>query len=188
MPKANEIKRGAAIEVEGEPYVVRDIEVKSPSARGASTLYKFRLVNARTQQNIDRQFKGDDFLKDADITRRKVQYLYGAGDEFTFMDDEDYSQFTLNRDDLEDQLGYLVDGLGGIMALLIDGVPVAVELPAAVNLEIVDTAPAIKGASASARSKTARLSTGIEVQIPEYLETGEVIRVNTETGKYMSRA
>lgn len=188
MPKANEVKRGAAVEVDGEPFLVRDIEVKSPSARGASTLYKFRLVNARSQQNIDRQFKGDDFLKDADIARRKVQFLYRAGDEFTFMDDEDYSQFTLNADDIGDQIGYLVDGLGGVMAMLIDGDAVAIELPASVNLEITDTAPGIKGASASARTKPATLVTGIEVQIPEYLETGEVIRVNTETGKYMSRA
>ncbi|MCB1735575.1 MAG: elongation factor P-like protein YeiP [Gammaproteobacteria bacterium] len=188
MPKANEIKRGAAVEVDGESFLVRDIEVKSPSARGASTLYKFRLVNARTQQNIDRQFKGDDFIKEADIVRRKVQFLYRAGEEFTFMDDEDYSQFTLNEEDIGEQIGYLVDGLGGIMAMLIDGDPVAVELPASVNLEIVDTAPGIKGASASARSKPATLATGIEVQIPEYLEIGEVIRINTETGKYMSRA
>ena len=130
MPKANEVKRGAAVEVDGEPFLVRDIEVKSPSARGASTLYKFRLVNARSQQNIDRQFKGDDFLKDADIARRKVQFLYRAGDEFTFMDDEDYSQFTLNADDIGDQVGYLVDGLGGVMAMLIDGDAVAI---AAIN-------------------------------------------------------
>ncbi|MGB0721330.1 MAG: elongation factor P-like protein YeiP [Gammaproteobacteria bacterium] len=188
MPKVNEIKRGAAIEVDGEPCLVRDIEVKSPSARGASTLYRFKLVNARTQQNLDRQFKGDEFLKDADLVRRRVQFLFSAGEEYTFMDEEDYSQFVLNAGDLGGQTGFLSDGLGGLMALLIDGQAVAVELPASVSLEITETAPGIKGASANARTKPAVLSTGLEVQIPEYLETGEVIKVNTETGKYLSRA
>lgn len=188
MPKVNEIKRGAAVEIDGESYLVRDVEVKSPSARGASTLYKFKLFNVRGGSNLEKQYKGDEFVKDADFARRRVSYLYESGGEYTFMDEEDYSQFTLNTDDLGDSVGYLTDGLEGLTAMLIDGTAFGIELPASVSLEIIETAPGIKGASASARTKPATLSTGIEVQIPEYLETGEVIKVNTETGKYMSRA
>ncbi|MFN2338229.1 MAG: elongation factor P-like protein YeiP, partial [Gammaproteobacteria bacterium] len=88
----------------------------------------------------------------------------------------------------EDQRPYLTESLESIALLLVDGAVIALELPQSVDLEIVDTAPAIKGASASARTKTAVLSTGLEVQVPEYLATGEVVRVNTVTGKFMSRS
>jgi len=94
----------------------------------------------------------------------------------------------LSREDLDDQVGYLTEGLEGIVALLVDDAPMAIELPSSVQLEIIETAPALKGATASGRTKTARLTTGIEIQVPEYLEPGEVVKVNTETGKFMSRA
>ena len=82
----------------------------------------------------------------------------------------------------------MTEGLEGIIALLIDDAVLGIELPSSVNLEILETPPAIKGATASGRTKTARLSTGVEIQVPEYLETGEIIKVNTETSKFMSRA
>jgi elongation factor P len=104
------------------------------------------------------------------------------------MNMDDYTQYSLNREDLEDQIDYLTEGLEGIVALLIDDEVFGIELPSSVILAIVETAPSIKGATASGRTKTARLSTGVEVQVPEYLEADEVIKVNTETGKFMARA
>jgi len=104
------------------------------------------------------------------------------------MNAEDYSQYALSFVDLEGQAEYLSESLEGIVALLIDDAILGIELPATVVLEIIETPPPIKGSSASARTKTARLSTGLEVQVPEYLEIGELIKVNTETGKYSSRA
>ncbi|MDA1343622.1 MAG: elongation factor P-like protein YeiP, partial [Proteobacteria bacterium] len=101
---------------------------------------------------------------------------------------EDYTQYTLSSEDLEDQIGYLTEGLQGIVALLIDDEVIAIELPSSVVLAIVETAPAIKGATAAGRTKTARLTTDIEIQVPEYLEMDEMVKVNTETGKFMSRA
>jgi elongation factor P len=89
---------------------------------------------------------------------------------------------------LDDQINYLSEGLEGIVALLIDDVILGIELPSSVVLAIIETAPAIKGATASGRTKTARLATGVEVQVPEYLEADELIKVNTDSGKYMSRA
>ena len=188
MPKASELKKGMVLDMDGEAWILRDVEARSPSSRGASTLYKARLTNPRTQQNRDESWKGDDFLKEADFLRRQVSYLYKDGDMYTFMDSEDYAQYMLAEEDLGDAPGYLIDGLEGIMALILDDQPIAVELPASVSLAITDTGPAIKGASATARTKAAVLSTGLEVQVPEYLETGEVIKVNTSNGKYMSRA
>jgi elongation factor P len=104
------------------------------------------------------------------------------------MDIEDYSQHTLNKDELEDSLNYLTDGMEGIYALIVDDRLLGIELPQVVELKITDTAPGIKGASATSRTKPATLVTGLEVQVPEYIETGEVLKINTDNGKFMSRA
>jgi elongation factor P len=151
-------------------------------------LYKIRFNNVQTGQKHDESLKGDDFLKDVDLVRAKVQFSYIDGENYIFMNTEDYSQYTLSKDDLEDQIDFLSEGLEGIIALLVDDEVLGIDLPSVVILEILETPPAIKGATASGRTKTARLSTGAEIQVPEYLETGEMIKVNTETGKFMSRA
>jgi elongation factor P len=137
---------------------------------------------------LDESLKGDDMFKDAELVRAKVLYSYKDGENYIFMNTEDYTQYTLGADDLDGQVEFLSESLEGIVALLIDDEPIGIELPASVVLEIIETPPPIKGSSATARTKTARLSTGLEVQVPEYLETGELIKVNTETGKYSSRA
>lgn len=188
MPKACDLKRGMVVDINGMPHVVKQVEAKSPSSRGASTLYKIRFNNLQSGQKLDESYKGDDMLKLADCLRTQVQYSYKDGDIYTFMNMEDYSQYSLNEDDLDNQLAYLNEGLEGITALLVDGNILAIELPQSVSLEIVETAPAIKGATASGRSKSARLSSGLEIQVPEYLERGETIKVNTSTGKFISRA
>ncbi len=187
MPKASELKRGSVVEINGDPYVVSQLEVKAPSSRGANTLYKVRFHNARTRQKLDETFKGEDMLGDIDLVRRQLQYSYMDGDDYVFMDEEDYSQYLLSAESLGDQAQFITDGLAGIMGLLVDGNLIGIELPQSVVLEIVDTSPAIKGASASARTKPATCSTGLVVQVPEYLEVGERIKVNTQEARYMSR-
>jgi elongation factor P len=188
VAKASDLKRGMVVEINGVPHVVKQVDAKSPSSRGASTLYKIRFTNLKTGQKLDESLKGDDFFKDADLIRAKVQFSYIDGDNYIFMNMEDYTQYSLSREELDDQIGYLTEGLEGIVALLIDDAVLGIELPSSVVLAIVETAPSIKGATASGRTKTARLVTGVEVQVPEYLETDELIKVNTESGKYMSRA
>ncbi len=188
MLKASEVKRGAIVRHKEQVCVVRKIDIRSPSSRGSNTLYKMRLQDVRTRQNIDETFKGDDMFGDADFLRRPASYSYFDGQFHVFMDSEDFTQYSLSADDLEGQTGYLVDGLDGIVVMLIDGAPVGIELPAAVALEITETSPAIKGGTVTKRSKPATLSTGLEVQIPEYLAQGETIKVNTETGEFVSRA
>ncbi len=188
MPKASELKRGNVVEINGAPYVVKKIESRSPSSRGAQTIYKIRFNNAQTGQKLDESCKADDMFTSVDLIKRQVQYLFQDGDMYTFMDKEDYSQYTLGKDELEDCLGYLTDGLEGLHALIIDDRVLGVELPQVVELEITETSPAIKGASATSRTKPATLVTGLEVQVPEYIETGEVLKINTDNGKFMSRA
>lgn len=188
MAKASDLKRGMVVEINNVPHIVKQVDAKSPSSRGASTLYKVRFTNLKTGQKLDESLKGDDSFKDAELVRAKVQFSYVDGDSYIFMNMDDFTQYSLNREELEDQIGYLTEGLEGIVALLIDDAVLAIELPSSVVLGITETAPALKGATASGRTKTARLVTGIEVQVPEYLESEELIRINTESGKFMSRA
>jgi elongation factor P len=188
MPKASDLKRGMIIDMDGVPHIVKQLEAKSPSSRGAATLYKVRFNNLQTHQKLDASFKGDDLLKEADCIRAAVQYSYLDGDIYYFMNSEDYSQYGLNREQIEEQIPYLVEQLEGIIALIMDGNLLGIELPQSVNLVVEDTPPAITGSSATNRSKTAKLSTGLEIQVPEYLEPGETVKVNTTTGKFMSRA
>ncbi len=188
MPKVSELKQGSAVEINGEPYAVKTIEVRNPTSRGASTLYKIRFAHMKTKQKLDETFKGDDFVKEADCSRVMVQYSYQDGAEYYFMNLESYDQYSLNANDLEGQIEYLTEGLEGIIMLLLDGSALGIELPTTITMEVVETPPAMKGASATNRTKPAKLTTGLEIQVPEYIETGEIIKVNSDTGKFMSRA
>ena len=188
MPKASDLKKGDVVEIDGVPHVVKHLEAKSPSSRGASTLYKIRFNNLLTGQKRDESLKGDDLFPQADFQRVQVQFSYIDDNKYVFMNSEDYSQYLLNVDALEGQLEYIIDGLEGMTALLVDDQIAAIDLPQSVVMEITETAPGIKGASASARTKPATMATGLVVQVPEYIERGESIKINTTDGKYMSRA
>ncbi len=188
MPKASELKRGTVVEINGNAYIVNQIEVKAPSSRGANTLYKVRFYDVRTKAKLDQTFKGDDMLGELDLERRKVQFSYLDDGFYVFMDDENYSQYHLSPDMMEGQVPYISEGLEGLMGLLINGEFVAIELPLSVVLEITECAPGIKGASASARTKPATFASGLVIQVPEYLEVGERVKINTQDARYMSRA
>ncbi|HEY5716854.1 MAG TPA: elongation factor P-like protein YeiP [Motiliproteus sp.] len=188
MPKACDLKKGEVILIDNQLYITKQIDVKSPSSRGAQTLYKTRFARVPDGQKFEQTFTGDDMLQPGDLRRTQVQMLYREGDMINFMDAEDYTQYVLNESELEEQLPYLFDGIEGLTALIVDEKMIGLELPASVVMTIEDTSPAIKGASANARTKAARLPTGLEVQVPEYLAPGEQIKINTATGKYMSRA
>ncbi len=187
MPRASDLKRGAVVEINGNAYVVHSIEVKSPSSRGANTLYKIRFYDVRSKHKLDETFKGDDLLGEVDLQRRQVQFSYRDDEFYVFMDTEDYSQYPISPDMMEEQLPYISEGLEGIMGLLVNGEFVAIELPQSVVLEITECAPGIKGASASARNKPATFASGLVIQVPEYLEVGERVRINTQEARYMSR-
>jgi len=186
--KANEIKKGAVIEVDGQKVVIKQVTVQSPSSRSGSTLYKVKGQNVVNRQKFERSFKGDEVVGEVDFVRRPVQLLFRDTDGCTFMDSESYEQFVIADAMIEEELPYISEGLEGMTALIADGELLGIDLPATVSLEITECSPGIKGASAAARTKPATLSTGLVVQVPEYLSPGEVIKVNTETGEYMSRA
>jgi len=188
MIKACDLNEGDIVVLNSAPNIAETIQVQTPSARGASTLYKVRFRNLQTKQKTDKVFKGDDPIDTTDFDTRKVQFLYNDGHQCMFMDMEDYSQFGLISATLKEELQYLVDGMEGIKALVADERILGIELPAVVELKIKDTGPALKGASVTSRTKTAVLETGLSVQVPEYMETGTLIRVDTRTGEFASRA
>lgn len=174
--------------VEGNNILIKGMQVQSPSSRSGSTLYKARGQDVVTRQKFERSFKGDENVEPVDLERRDVQMLFRDGDTCTFMDTESFEQYLMSIDVIAEELQYLFDGIEGVRALIADGSILGIELPGTVALEIIECAPGMKAASASARNKPATLSTGLVVQVPEYMTPGEVIKVNTDTGEFISRA
>jgi elongation factor P len=185
---AKEIKPGTVVNHNDAPHLVESVTVHSPSARGSATLYKFRVRNLVTKQKTDITLKGTDGLDDADFAKREVTFMYADVDSVHFLDGADYNQYTIARSDVTTELQYVTEDLQGILALVYNGECVGVQLPTAVDLKITECDPAIKGNSATARTKPATLETGLIVHVPEYLKQGETIRVDTRTGEFLSRA
>lgn len=186
--KASELKKGMVISLDGEKLLVREIHVQSPSSRSGNTLYKVQARNLVTKQKFEKNFKGEDVVHAVEFSRRPVQLLYREADTCIFMDTETYEQFAIDNSSLELELPFMMDGMEGIMGLMSEGSLLGVELPGTVVMEIIECAPGIKGASASARTKPATLPTGLIAQVPEYLSPGEKIKVNTASGEFVSRA
>jgi elongation factor P len=185
---AKDFKRRMVVEIDGAPHMIEQIQVQTPSARGAATLYKIKARNLKTKVRVEKSYRGTDGLNESSFERRPVQYLYCDGDEFHFMDSGDFSQFAFSADDLRDQVPFMTENMEGIQALVVDDEVIAIELPDTVELPIVESAPGVRGNSATGRTKPATLSTGHIIQVPEHLDQGEVVRVDTRTGEYLGRA
>lgn len=185
---AKEIKPGAVMVSDGAPILIESVTVQSPSARGAATLYKFRARNLITRQKLDLVLKGTDTLDEADFHKRLVKLMYKDADAVHLLDQEDFNQFSLSVEDAAEQIPYLTEESEGMYAMIYDGECVGLLLPAAVELNITLCDPAIRGNSATARTKPATLETGLIVQVPEYIKEGERIKVDTRTGEFLSRA
>ncbi|MGP4844037.1 elongation factor P-like protein EfpL [Marinobacter sp. 1Y8] len=188
MPRASEIKKNSAVEHEGRVYFVRDIERSVPQGRAGGSLYRMRMYDVVTNNKIDQTFKDSDMLTLADLTRRPATFSYSDGDEFVFMDTEDFTQYSLNRDVIAEELLFINEDTQGVTMILVSETPVALGLPPTVDLEIVETDPSLKGGSATARTKPATLTTGLVVQVPEHISTGDRIKVNVDERKFLSRA
>lgn len=188
MIKACDLGRNGIVSVNGAPYIVEELKISTPSARGAASIFRFRLRNLITKAKLDQACHGDDKFDELDFEKRQVQFLYREQDgAFTFMDVEDYSQFSLNADELGDQVYYLVEDMEDIKALIVNGKPVAIELPPNVALKITDCEPTMKGQTVTARTKSATLQTGLSIQVPEYMTAGETVKVDTRTGEFLGR-
>ncbi len=188
MPKASEIKKNAALEINGDAYIVRDIERSVPQGRAGGSIYRMRLYSVATNHKIDETYKDSDMLKLADLIKRPVTFSYADGEEYVFMDSEDYSSYSLNKETIAEELLFINEDTQGVQMIMVNEAPVALDIPSSVELEIVETAPSVKGGSATARTKPATLSTGLVVQVPEHISTGDRIKINVEERKFTSRA
>ncbi|GHB59741.1 elongation factor P-like protein [Psychrosphaera saromensis] len=188
MPKASDIKKNAAIEFNGRVMIVRDIERSVPQGRAGGSLYRMRMYDVVTGGKVDETFKDSDMLNFADLTRRASMFSYVDGEQQVFMDNEDYTPYHINTSVIADEMLYINEDTQGLSVILIEGMPVALDLPASVELVIEETAPALKGGSATARTKPATLSTGLVVQVPEHISTGDNIKVSTTEQKFLGRA
>ncbi len=186
--RASEIKKGNVVEHNSTVYQVRDIERSAPQGRGGNVTFRFTLYSVPGGSKYDLSLRAEDELKEVELTRRQATFSYKDGGAFVFMDDEDYTSYQLDADVIGDAAGYVTEALAGCYVLVIDDQPVALQLPASVALEVVDTPPELKGGTATKRPKPARLSTGIEIQVPEYIRVGERVLVNTATGEFSGRA
>jgi elongation factor P len=186
--KASDTRKGNVIEHDGRIWQVRDIERSSPQGRGGNVTFRITVYSVPGGQKLDLSLRAEDDLRETALSRRPVAYSYKDGEAFVFMDDEDYTQYTLDAAVVGDAAGYLVDGIQGCFVQLVDDAPVALQLPQTVALEVVETAPDMKGATATKRPKPAKLSTGIEILVPEYIGIGEKVLVNTTTGEFSGRA
>ncbi|HPW76726.1 MAG: Elongation factor P [Candidatus Omnitrophica bacterium ADurb.Bin292] len=185
---AKELEKKLYIYIDGTPYWVLDVKFASPTARGASTMAKARVRNLLTGAVLDKTFSTTEKFDLADVEKIPVVFLYASGDEYCFMDNSTYEQFSISAAKLGEQRFYLKENFEA-QALKLNGSVVSLELPVYVELAVTETDPGLKGATAQGRSlKNAKLETGIEVQVPSYIEIGDKVRVNTETGEVSGRA
>ena len=188
MIKACDLRKTHVIDFDGTPHCIEKIGQQSPTARGGGTIYKVRFRNVSTKQKVDKTYRADDALLETSFDTQEVSYDYMSGDRYSFMDLETYETFELTKEDIEEILPFLTEGMEGITALISDGKVLTLQMPDTIEMEIVECPPAMKGASATSRNKPATLTTGLIVQVPEYIASGEVIKVDTRERKFLSRA
>ncbi|QDT00138.1 elongation factor P [Adhaeretor mobilis] len=185
---AKDTKPGAIIKQNEAPLIIESVMVQSPSARGGATLYKFRARNLVTKQKVDLSCKGTDNLEEADFQRREATFMFADAEQIHFLDQEDYNQWSLLAADIEEEMQYVTEDLQGILVLIYDEQCVGIQLPATVELKITECDPGVKGNSATSRNKPAKLETGLTIQVPEYLKQDQVVKIDTRTGAFLSRA
>jgi elongation factor P len=181
----SEIRAGMKVILEGDPYAIVDNEFVKPGKGQAFNRIKVR--NLKSGRTIERTFKSGDTLEAADVMDVEMQYLYSDGDFFHFMVPENFEQYATGKDVVGDDAQWLKDGMTCIITLW-NNVPLVVTPPAHVELKIVETDPGLRGDTATGGQKPAKLETGAVVRVPLFLNEGEVIRVDTRTGEYISRA
>lgn len=182
--QATRLKKGMLIKMEQDLYRVLELQHVTPgNLRG---FVRMKARNIRNGSLADQKLRSEDSVERAMLDEREMQYLYHEGDGYHFMDTSSYEQIHISNEALGDSVNYLKPEMT-IQVEFYGSEPVGIELPQTVDLKVTDTVPGIKGATASAQVKPATLETGLVVQVPPFVNTGDLIRVNTETGEYLSR-
>jgi elongation factor P len=183
--QATRLKKGMLVKMDQDLFRVLELQHVTPgNLRG---FVRVKLRNIRSGSLSDQKLRSEDSVERATLDEREMQYLYQDGDHYYFMDTTSFDQIHISGEALGDSVSYLKAEMT-IQVEFYGTEPVGIELPQTVDLKVTDTVPGIKGATASAQVKPATVETGLVVQVPPFVNTGDVIRVNTETGEYLSRA
>lgn len=187
MLTMTDVKLGSVIEMNNQPYVVIWADFMRTAQR--KPVKRTKIKNLLDGRVLEHTFKPGDKVKEANIERRKADYLYSDHSGFTFMDQNSYEQFTMTKEDLEQTALFLKDGQQ-VDVLYYNDLPVAINLPPKVQFKVIETTDAVKGdtASGSGMLKEAKLETGLIIDVPLFIKQGEVVIVNTESGEYVGRA
>jgi elongation factor P len=184
MIQATQLRPGMIIVYEGDLFRVTAIHHLTPGNKRG--FMQTKMKNLKSGIGTEKKFRSEDRLEQAMLDTRKMQYLYAEGELHTFMDTENYEQMSLHADDVGDLLNYLLPN--HIVEIeLFDGRPVGISPPSTVDLEVVDTEPSLKGATASASYKPAKLETGVTIQVPPFVQVGDKVRVDPAEGTYLER-
>jgi elongation factor P len=184
MIEAAQLRKGTVIDIDGELYEVAEYELKKIGRGGANVKTKLRALERGA--SIDRTFGSNERLNDVRLETRRVQYLYNDGDLYHFMDNETFEQPALTKEAVADVEAFLIDGIELSLAMH-EGRAIKIELPVTVDLEVIEAPPAHKGDTASGASKPVKLSNGMMVTVPMFIDAGTVVRIDTRTGAYVTR-
>ena len=182
---ATQIRRGMVIVFEGDPCRITEFRHHTPGNLRAMVQAKLR--NLRTGSSFEHRFRAADSVEKASLETHELEFLYQGGDTYHFMNTENYDQLELDEEALGDAAQWMQPGMR-ILAEFYNGRPIGIDLPNSLELAIVETAPVMKSATKTASTKPARLENGVTVNIPEFISSGERIRVNPNTGEYIDRA
>jgi len=181
----NDFKTGLTVEIDGQVWTVVEFQHVKPGK--GSAFVRAKLKNLKTGAVVERTFNAGEKLPRAHLDRREMQYLYQADELYTFMDTENYEQITLSRDQIGDGVKYLKENML-VNVLFFQGQTFGVDLPNSVELKVIETEPGVRGDTATAGTKPAKLETGAIVRVPLFINVGDVLKVDTRTGEYIERA
>jgi len=184
MLNLSDIKTGKNISLNGEPYAVVFHQHSKISRAGA--VLRTKLRNLRTGAVMEKTFQGSDKIEEAEISKTKARYLYRENDNYFFMDNVSFEQFSLPKSVLGNLTNYLIDGTE-VIILNYNNQPINIELPIKMEFRVVEAPPGVRGNTADGGTKQVTLETGIKVSTPLFVKVGDVIRINTETGEYVER-
>ncbi len=181
----SELKPGTAINYKNGSWIVVSAQFVNPGKGGAFS--RVKLKNLKTDQVIENTFKSTENIDPIDVVRTKCQYLYSTGNDYHFMDNDNYEQFSLDKTIIGNDTKYLIDGTE-CYALYIEGIPVSVALPPKMNFKVIESPPGVKGDTATGGSKEVIIETGTSIKVPLFIKQDEIICVNTEDGTYVGKA
>lgn len=184
MIDSNELRKGVTFEFDGNLYKVLDYHHHKPG-RGSATI-RVKTINLRTGTNLELTFTSGDRVQDVRLDFHNVQYLYNDGDFYHFMDLETYEQPAISKDVIGESVNYLKEGLE-VKLTFYEGEPLDIELPITVDLEVIEAEMSVRGDTATGVTKKVVTETGLNVQVPNFINVGDVIRVNTNEGNYITR-